>query len=47
MNEQHIEEMINTLYDYIQDAKALPLAVRFVTSTYQTELEEEQSNDVL
>ena len=25
MNEQHIEEMINTLYDYIQDAKALPL----------------------
>lgn len=29
------------------NAKALPLAVRFVTSTYQTELEEEQSNDVL
>ena len=25
MNEKHIEEMINTLYDYIQDAKALPL----------------------
>jgi ATP-dependent Clp protease ATP-binding subunit ClpA len=25
MNEHHIEEMINTLYDYIQDAKALPL----------------------
>lgn len=30
-----------------ENAKALPLAVRFVTSTYQTELEEEQSNDVL
>ena len=25
MNERHIEEMINTLYDYIQDAKGLPL----------------------
>ena len=25
MNEHHIEEMINSLYDYIQDAKALPL----------------------
>ena len=25
MNEKHIEEMINTLYDYIQDAKGLPL----------------------
>jgi F0F1-type ATP synthase membrane subunit b/b' len=25
MNEKHIEEMINNLYDYIQDAKALPL----------------------
>ena len=25
MNEKHIEEMINTLYDYIQDAKSLPL----------------------
>ena len=25
MNEQHIEEIINNLYDYIQDAKALPL----------------------
>ena len=25
MNENHIEEMINSLYDYIQDAKALPL----------------------
>ena len=25
MNERHIEEMINNLYDYIQDAKALPL----------------------
>lgn len=29
------------------NAKALPLAVRFVTSTYQTELKEEQTNDVL
>ena len=25
MNERHIEEMINNLYDYIQDAKGLPL----------------------
>ena len=25
MNEHHIEEIINNLYDYIQDAKALPL----------------------
>ena len=25
MNEKHIEDMINTLYDYIQDAKGLPL----------------------
>ena len=25
MNERHIEEMINNLYDYIQDAKSLPL----------------------
>ena len=29
------------------NAKALPLAVRFVTSTYQTEPEEGQENDVL
>lgn len=29
------------------NAKALPMAVRFVTSTYQTELEEEQGKDVL
>ena len=29
------------------NAKALPLAVRFVTSTYQTELEEEQKENVL
>lgn len=29
------------------NAKALPLAVRFVTSTYQTELEEEQQENVL
>lgn len=29
------------------NAKALPVAVRFVTSTYQTELEEEQNKDVL
>jgi dsDNA-specific endonuclease/ATPase MutS2 len=25
VNEQHIEEVINNLYDYIQEAKALPL----------------------
>ena len=30
-----------------ENAKALPLAVRFVTSTYQIELEEEQQNNVL
>ena len=30
-----------------ENAKALPLAVRFVTSTYQTELEEEQKENVL
>lgn len=30
-----------------ENANALPLAVRFVTSTYQTELEEEQHKDVL
>ena len=26
MNEQHIEDIITTLYDTIQDAKSLPLA---------------------
>ena len=26
MNEQNIEELINSLYDYIQDAKSLPLS---------------------
>ena len=25
MNEQHIEDIITTLYDMIQDAKSLPL----------------------
>lgn len=30
-----------------ENAKVLPLAVRFVTSTYQTELEEEQKENVL
>lgn len=30
-----------------ENAAALPTAVRFVTSTYQTELEEEQKSDVL
>ena len=30
-----------------ENAKALPVAVRFVTGTYQSELEEEQSKDVL
>ena len=26
MNEQHMEELINSLYDYIQDAKSVPLS---------------------
>ena len=26
MNEQNIEELINSLYDFIQDAKNLPLS---------------------
>ena len=41
MNEQNIEELINSLYDYIQDAKNLPL------STDKCILERDKALDLL